>query len=40
MIAYNDDFKLMMIMTICVMPFVFLLRDVQHGKPVVAMVLE
>jgi len=40
MIAYNDDFKLMMIMTICVMPFVFLLRDVQHRKSTVAMALE
>jgi DHA2 family multidrug resistance protein len=40
MIAYNDDFKLMMLMTICVMPFVFLLRDVQHQKGSVAMALE
>jgi DHA2 family multidrug resistance protein len=39
MIAYNDDFKLMMILTICVVPFVFLLRDVQHPKGV-AVVLE
>ena len=39
MIAYNDDFKLMMILTICVIPFVFLLRDVQRQKTV-AMVLE
>jgi DHA2 family multidrug resistance protein len=40
MIAYNDDFKLMMILTICVIPFVFLLRDVQRQKNSVAMVLE
>ena len=39
MIAYNDDFKLMMILTICVIPFVFLLRDV-HRQRNVAMVLE
>jgi DHA2 family multidrug resistance protein len=39
MIAYNDDFKLMMILTICIIPFVFLLRDVQHQKAA-AMVLE
>jgi MFS transporter, DHA2 family, multidrug resistance protein len=39
MIAYNDDFKLMMILTICVVPFVFVLRDVQRPKDV-AMVLE
>jgi len=39
MIAYNDDFKLMMILTICVIPFVFLLRDVQRQRSV-AMVLE
>jgi DHA2 family multidrug resistance protein len=39
MIAYNDDFKLMMILTICVIPFAFLLRDVQRPKSV-AMVLE
>jgi MFS transporter, DHA2 family, multidrug resistance protein len=39
MIAYNDDFKLMMILTICVVPFVFLLRDVQRQKSV-AVVLE
>ena len=39
MIAYNDDFKLMMILTICVIPFVFLLRDVQRPKSV-AVVLE
>ena len=39
MIAYNDDFKLMMILTICVIPFVFLLRDVNRQKNV-AMVLE
>jgi MFS transporter, DHA2 family, multidrug resistance protein len=39
MIAYNDDFKLMMILTICVIPFVFLLRDVQRQKGV-AVVLE
>ena len=30
MIAYNDDFKLMMILTILVIPFVFLLRDVRR----------
>jgi DHA2 family multidrug resistance protein len=40
MIAYNDDFKLMMIMTICVMPFVFLLRDVRQQKGNIAMALE
>jgi DHA2 family multidrug resistance protein len=39
MIAYNDDFKLMMILTVCVIPFVFLLRDVQRQKSV-AVVLE
>ena len=39
MIAYNDDFRLMMILTICVIPFVFLLRDVHHQKTV-AMVIE
>jgi len=39
MIAYNDDFKLMMILTILVMPFVFLLRDVQRPQNV-ALVLE
>jgi DHA2 family multidrug resistance protein len=39
MIAYNDDFKLMMILTICVIPFVFLLRDVQRQKNV-ALVME
>jgi DHA2 family multidrug resistance protein len=39
MIAYNDDFKLMMILTICVIPFVFLLRDAQRQKSV-AVVLE
>jgi DHA2 family multidrug resistance protein len=39
MIAYNDDFKLMMILTICVIPFAFLLRDVQR-KTNVAMVME
>jgi DHA2 family multidrug resistance protein len=39
MIAYNDDFRLMMILTICVIPFVFLLRDVQRRKAV-AMVIE
>jgi DHA2 family multidrug resistance protein len=39
MIAYNDDFKLMMILTICVIPFAFLLRDVQRQKNV-AMVME
>jgi DHA2 family multidrug resistance protein len=39
MIAYNDDFKLMMILTICVIPFVFLLRDVQRRKNV-ALVME
>jgi DHA2 family multidrug resistance protein len=35
MIAYNDDFKLMLIVTICVIPFVFLLRDVHRQKHVV-----
>ena len=35
----NDDFKLMMILTICVIPLAFLLRDVQRPKSV-AMVLE
>ena len=30
----------MMIMTICVMPFVFLLRDVQHRNSSVALALE
>jgi DHA2 family multidrug resistance protein len=30
MIAYNDDFKLMMILTICAIPFVFLLHDVKR----------
>ncbi|HEY5020466.1 MAG TPA: DHA2 family efflux MFS transporter permease subunit [Steroidobacteraceae bacterium] len=39
MIAYNDDFKLMMILTICVIPFVFLLRDVRRAKNV-ALVME
>ena len=39
MIAYNNDFKLMMILTVCVIPFVFLLRDVQRQKSV-AVVLE
>ena len=39
MIAYNDDFKLMMILMICVIPLVFLLRDVQRQKSV-AVVLE
>jgi len=39
MIAYNDDFKLMMILMICVIPLVFLLRDVQRQKSVAA-VLE
>ena len=39
MIAYNDDFKLMMLLTICVIPFVFLLRDVQRQKTA-AMVME
>jgi DHA2 family multidrug resistance protein len=39
MIAYNDDFKLMMILTICVIPFVFLLRDV-HRQKNVALVVE
>jgi DHA2 family multidrug resistance protein len=34
MIAYNDDFKLMLIVTICVIPFVFLLRDVHRQKHV------
>ena len=32
MIAYNDDFKLMMILTICLIPFVFLLRAVPAHK--------
>ncbi|HEY5101851.1 MAG TPA: MDR family MFS transporter [Steroidobacteraceae bacterium] len=36
MIAYNDDFKLMLILTICVIPFVFLLRDVHRQKSAVA----
>jgi DHA2 family multidrug resistance protein len=35
MIAYNDDFKLMLIVTICVIPFVFLLRDAHRQKHVV-----
>ena len=39
MIAYNDDFKLMMILTIAVIPIVFLLRDVRRQKSP-AMVLE
>jgi MFS transporter, DHA2 family, multidrug resistance protein len=39
MIAYNDDFKLMLILTICVIPFVFLLRDV-HRQKTVAVMLE
>ena len=26
MIAYNDDFKLMMVLTLCAMPLVLLLR--------------
>jgi DHA2 family multidrug resistance protein len=39
MIAYNDDFRLLMILTICVIPFVFLLRDV-HRQKTVAMVIE
>ena len=30
MIAYNDDFKLMMILTLAVIPLVFLLRDVRR----------
>jgi hypothetical protein len=40
MIAYNDDFKLMMILTICVIPFAFLLRDVQQRQKTAAMVME
>jgi len=39
MIAYNDDFKLMMILTLCVVPFVFLLRDVQRPEKL-TMVVE
>jgi DHA2 family multidrug resistance protein len=37
MIAYNDDFKLMMILTLCLIPCVFLLRTVpaRQGEPVV-----
>ena len=39
MIAYNDDFKLMMILTICVIPFAFLLRDVPRQRNL-AVVME
>jgi MFS transporter, DHA2 family, multidrug resistance protein len=39
MIAYNDDFKLMMILTILVIPFAFLLRDVRRPKEM-AVVME
>jgi MFS transporter, DHA2 family, multidrug resistance protein len=39
MIAYNDDFKLLLILTVCVIPFVFLLRDV-HRQKNVALVVE
>lgn len=42
MIAYNDDFKLMMVLSACVVPFVFLLRRTapRRGEAAHAPVLE
>jgi DHA2 family multidrug resistance protein len=33
MIAYIDDFKLMMVITICVIPLLFILKSPKYSKP-------
>jgi DHA2 family multidrug resistance protein len=36
MIAYNNDFKLLFILTLAMLPLVFLLRRAQGGAPAAA----
>jgi MFS transporter, DHA2 family, multidrug resistance protein len=40
MIAYNNDFKLMMILTLCALPFVALLRVARRSDAVESVVIE
>ena len=40
MIAYNNDFKLMMVLTVCALPLVLLLRGAGKGKDAGPMVVE
>ncbi len=40
MIAYNNDFMLMLILTLCSIPLVLLLRSARPGKPAEAAVIE
>ena len=40
MIAYNNDFKLMMVLTLCAIPLVVLLRNARTTRPTEPVVLE
>ena len=40
MIAYNDDFKLMMVLTLCAVPLVMLLRKAATSKDAASVVME